>query len=101
MHTRGSQSSLETARDAFRERFRLDPEILAVAPGRVNLIGEHTDYNAGFVFPAAIDKQAWLAASPVEGASELVSLELGDAAEFDAQSVTPGGYKGWGAYGAG
>jgi hypothetical protein len=36
---------------AFRERFGCDPTIAACGPGRVNLIGEHTDYNDGFVFP--------------------------------------------------
>lgn len=40
----------------FRERFRGEPTML-VAPGRINLIGEHVDYNDGFVLPAAIDKQ--------------------------------------------
>lgn len=41
--------------DAFRHEFGSAPELIAYAPGRVNLIGEHTDYNGGFVLPAAID----------------------------------------------
>jgi galactokinase len=41
---------------AFVRRFGREPEGLAVAPGRVNLIGEHTDYNEGFVLPVAIDR---------------------------------------------
>ncbi len=44
----------EKAASAFRERFGGEPEVVVQAPGRVNLIGEHTDYNEGFVFPAAI-----------------------------------------------
>lgn len=36
---------------AFKEKFGADPAVAACAPGRVNLIGEHTDYNDGFVFP--------------------------------------------------
>lgn len=52
----------ETLRLAFKTRFTLDPEIFVRAPGRINLIGEHTDYNNGFVLPAAIDKAIWLAA---------------------------------------
>ncbi|WP_228850416.1 galactokinase [Aegicerativicinus sediminis] len=40
---------------AFKMRFG-EPEVTVVSPGRINLIGEHTDYNDGFVFPAAIDK---------------------------------------------
>ncbi|HET9927263.1 MAG TPA: galactokinase, partial [Rubrobacter sp.] len=42
---------------AYREQFGEDPELVASAPGRVNLIGEHTDYNGGFVLPCAIDRR--------------------------------------------
>ena len=41
---------------AFKKRFNLNPSLTVKAPGRINLIGEHTDYNDGFVLPAAIDK---------------------------------------------
>jgi galactokinase len=43
----------------FREIYGTNPEIVVRAPGRVNLIGEHTDYNQGFVLPAAIDRYVW------------------------------------------
>ena len=46
---------------AFRETFGRPPEFLIRAPGRANLIGEHTDYNDGFVMPLAIDRALWLA----------------------------------------
>ena len=46
---------LKEAEDAFRERFGVPSEVSAGAPGRVNLIGEHTDYNDGFVFPMVGD----------------------------------------------
>lgn len=48
----------------FRQIFGEDPSIIVRAPGRINLIGEHTDYNEGFVLPAAIDKAVYFAASP-------------------------------------
>lgn len=48
----------------FRERFGGEPKVVVRAPGRVNLIGEHTDYNDGFVFPAAIDRYVVFAARP-------------------------------------
>ena len=52
---------------AFRERTGRDPDGVWAAPGRVNLIGEHTDYNDGFVLPAAIDRQVVAAAGRREG----------------------------------
>jgi galactokinase len=42
--------------DLFQERFEIRPEFLSVAPGRVNIIGEHTDYTGGFAMPSAIDR---------------------------------------------
>lgn len=42
---------LSDAKLAFRNQFHCDPTVASCAPGRVNLIGEHTDYNDGFVFP--------------------------------------------------
>lgn len=49
--------------DKFRARFGVEP-LLVMSPGRVNLIGEHTDYNEGFVLPAAIDKAVVFAVAP-------------------------------------
>jgi len=49
---------------SFRSTFLSDPPLLICSPGRVNLIGEHTDYNEGFVLPAAIDKAIYLAIGP-------------------------------------
>lgn len=46
----------------FREQFGTEPEIVVLAPGRVNLIGEHTDYNEGYVMPAGIDRSIVVAA---------------------------------------
>ncbi len=45
-----------SVRSAFEDRFGHAPRFAAAAPGRVNLIGEHTDYNDGFVLPIAIDR---------------------------------------------
>ena len=53
---------IDTLKTAFQSHFSAPPEILVRAPGRINLIGEHTDYNGGFVLPAAIDKAIWIAA---------------------------------------
>ncbi|HET9847399.1 MAG TPA: galactokinase [Candidatus Dormibacteraeota bacterium] len=51
----------ERARAAFRQTFGYLPGAVAVAPGRINIVGEHTDYNQGFVLPAAIDRQVGVA----------------------------------------
>jgi galactokinase len=48
----------------FERRFGGRPALVARAPGRVNLIGEHTDYNDGFVLPMAIDRAVWIAFEP-------------------------------------
>ncbi|MEE8451123.1 MAG: galactokinase [Thermoguttaceae bacterium] len=45
----------------FAQRFGQPPELIVRAPGRVNLIGEHTDYNDGFVLPLAINRAVWIA----------------------------------------
>jgi galactokinase len=47
----------------FEQIFKSTPQLVVRAPGRINLIGEHTDYNGGFVLPAAIDKAIWFAAT--------------------------------------
>jgi len=52
---------------AFREAANHDPEAAAFAPGRVNLIGEHTDYNEGFVLPAAVDRGVAVSARRIPG----------------------------------
>ena len=54
----------DTVLTTFADRFGGQPALLARAPGRVNLIGEHTDYNDGFVLPAAIDRAVYVAARP-------------------------------------
>ena len=52
----------DDVREAFRERYGHKPLGVWSAPGRVNLIGEHTDYNEGFVLPFAIDRRTLVAA---------------------------------------
>ncbi len=70
------------AAQAYRERFRVEPEIVASAPGRVNLIGEHTDYSGGFVLPCAVDRRVAVAIGRGEG--ELYSVDFRDARVMNA-----------------
>jgi galactokinase len=62
---------------AFEARFARTPRIFR-APGRVNLIGEHTDYNDGFVMPMALDRSTWVAAAPRTDRGIVVRSEVYD-----------------------
>jgi galactokinase len=86
---------------AFEKVYGAPPEIMTVAPGRINLIGEHTDYNDGFVFPAAIDRRLYAAARRVDGPTRLFSEELREGQEFDAPTVELKQVDEWAAYVAG
>jgi galactokinase len=77
--------------DAFKARYGADPAFVVRAPGRVNLIGEHTDYNDGFVFPMAIDRAAWIALRPrVDRRVVATSLDFGETREFDLGALEKG-----------
>jgi galactokinase len=70
-------------RKAFENEFGGTCRVFA-APGRINLIGEHTDYNEGFVLPASIDRRIYLAISPRIGSRvDLLAADLGEKASFD------------------
>ena len=90
------------ARELFARVFGSEPAGVAVAPGRVNLIGEHTDYNDGFVLPMAIDRGVAVAFAP--RADALVRVHAG--AFGETRDLTPGlpapaSRTGWLAYVAG
>jgi galactokinase len=74
---------LEALKNIFWEIYRRTPRLFA-APGRVNLIGEHTDYNEGFVLPIAVDRQTVVAATTSElEVIRVHSINLGEHAEVD------------------
>ncbi len=74
----------------FKELYGSSPEIIVRAPGRVNLIGEHTDYNDGFVFPAAIDRDVMIAASPRKDRQVRVfALNFNQSSTFTLDGVQP------------
>ena len=72
----------------FQDHFGAAPTIIARAPGRVNLIGEHTDYNDGFVFPAAIDRDVYVAARATnDGRARLYAANFRRKTEFPLSDV--------------
>lgn len=76
---------------AFVERFGEPPRWIARSPGRVNLIGEHTDYNDGFVLPMAIDRAVWIALRPRADRRVIVhSLDYDESAEFSLDALEKG-----------
>lgn len=75
-------------REIFVDTFKKGPVAMAFAPGRINIIGEHTDYNGGFVFPAAIDKGIVCAVAQNELGNNCRVLAR-DPNEYFAFSLTP------------
>ncbi len=85
---------MSTIDDAFRRRFGAAPEAHARAPGRVNLIGEHTDYNDGFVLPMAIDREVRIALRPrADGRVCVVALDVDEEGAFELDELERG--EGW------
>ncbi len=81
----------QTLTEQFFSHFNSKPAVVCRAPGRVNLIGEHTDYNDGFVLPMAIDREVRLALRPrQDGKVRIYSLDLGVESAFELHSLTPG-----------
>src|ERR1700744_1814416 len=91
---------LTRAGDGFAAVFGYPPAGVWAAPGRVNLIGEHTDYNDGFVLPIALPQRTVVTATPLAGpprwevsSAEQVTITLDD--------LQPGAVSGWAGYVAG
>lgn len=75
--------------EAFEQQFGTSAEILVQSPGRVNLIGEHTDYNDGFVLPMAINRAIWIALQPVTGSEVTAySLAFDETQTFDLSDLS-------------
>jgi galactokinase len=86
---------LDALKNIFREIYRRTPRLFA-APGRVNLIGEHTDYNQGFVLPMAVDRHTVVAAATSElKVIRVHSINLGQHAEIDLNKPYAPGQRHW------
>lgn len=87
-----------TVNQVFNDNFNAKPMIVR-SPGRVNLIGEHTDYNGGFVLPAATDNAAYLAISPSDSEfGKWISIDMEESVEISFESIQPLENYGWANY---
>ncbi len=92
----------ERASDAFTHRFGRPPVVVGRAPGRVNLIGEHTDYNGGLCLPVALPHATYAAcATRDDGVLRIASSGFDDPWEGRLADLAPGSVTGWAAYAAG
>ncbi len=91
-----NDQALETISRRFKKQFETDPLLVSV-PGRINIIGEHTDYNGGWVLPSAINRYVYMfmsvTKSPILSA---YSDQFDDELRVDLSSATP--IEGWGRY---
>ena len=100
MSERLFEELLDETKRLFVEKYGVAPQVLVAAPGRVNLIGEHTDYNGGFVFPMAIERCTIIAASPSAASSAAIfSNNMGATADFPLDpDVAPADKVEWTSY---
>ena len=78
--------------EVFEREYGGAPDVLVRAPGRVNLIGEHTDYNDGFVLPLAIERAAWIGLRRRDDTMvDVWSVDFDKDASFDAAAPEMGG----------
>lgn len=92
-------SSAQSAADHFEKQFGYAPAGVWSAPGRVNLIGEHTDYNEGFVLPFAIDRRTYAAVGErSDQVARIASAFTGEEVEFEISQIQRETVSGWSAY---
>jgi len=86
---------VEDLKNVFQDQFQVKP-IIVRSPGRINIIGEHTDYNEGFVLPAAIDKAAYIAVSLRDDDEiHLVAMDLNQKFSVNLRDLQPVGDISW------
>jgi galactokinase len=98
----GAATGAAATAGRFAGVYGTSPSGIWSAPGRVNLIGEHTDYNLGFAFPMAIGLRARVAVSPRrDGLLRMATTGAGEPAQIRIEHLAPGTLEGWSRYVAG
>ncbi len=76
--------------EAFIKHFGTEPTLVTEAPGRIEVLGNHTDYNEGFVLSAAVDKKTWVAMIPQQdGICEIYDLRFDESTSFPINQLEP------------
>ncbi len=95
-------NSLERAQAAFRQQFGMPPTAGAFAPGRIEIMGNHTDYNGGFVLPAALDQGTVVLGSPThDDTITLYAADFRRTARFSVQALQSDARNSWADYALG
>lgn len=90
-----SKTLVQDVKKTFIKTFKTEP-LLIFSPGRINIIGEHTDYNDGFVFPAAVDKGIAAAIQKSDsGNCTAIALDLDNTVKFELNKIKPSKEGSW------
>lgn len=90
-----NKSLIKEVEKKYLKKFKKEP-LLIFSPGRINIIGEHTDYNGGFVFPAAVDKGIFAAIQKSDtGKCTATALDLDSSVDFDLDKLKPSKEGSW------
>ena len=93
-----NQPLINNVKSEFLDRFHTEP-IMLFSPGRINIIGEHTDYNDGYVFPAAVNKGIVAAIQKSDANTSIVhALDKNESIEFSLNNIKPLEKESWGNY---
>ena len=92
-------NTVDSAVQAYQQRFDTRPAAAALAPGRVEIMGNHTDYNGGYVLPAALDKATAVVGAPVPGDTiTLFAADFKRQARFSARGIRNDPQNSWASY---
>ena len=89
---------INTIKNTFKKKFQSEP-VMIFSPGRINIIGEHTDYNDGFVFPAAVDKGIVAALGKNNTDTSIaLAVDKNETIKIDLNNIKPSTEGSWGNY---